>query len=163
MDPNVSRCLQLLSNVHVVSAPPQIWVRIPFVETPLPSLLSAPEEYADGWLVWNEIRNQTGHNPRLFIAIDLSTLRVLPSTKNEETSVLRSLRKWGAEPIKAVIVSTSCFQVVVRKVVAAEDTHEERTSLILPNIFKEILTFFFKFNIHVIISGRPADNISFHR
>ena len=159
LDPNISRCLQLLSNVNVVSAPPQIWVRVPFVDMSLHSL-SASQDNVDGWLVWNEIRNQTSHNPRLFVAIDLSALESFRGSKSEESALLRSLRNWGAEPVKAVLISTSCFHV---RSIAVEGTQEEKSSLSLPNLFKEILTFFFKFNIHVIISGVPAENISFHR
>lgn len=160
LDPNISRCLQRLSNVNVVSAPPQIWVRVPFVEKPLQSLSASQENYINGWLIWNEIRNQTGNNPRLFVAIDLSALKIAPASKGEESSLLRSLRKWGAEPIKAVLLSTSCFHI---RTMVVEGTEEEKSLLSLPNIFKEILSFFFKFNIHVIISGAPAENIGFHR
>lgn len=166
VDPNFSRCLQSLCQESLCNGPPQLWIKIPFMLS-----LDDTDSPADGWKIWNDIIARCDHSSRLFVALDLSQFVVgshLLRSLSENVNLPSLLMKWKAEAMKAIIINTRCF--TLRSKTSPSDASGHRhsnssqsLSLSLPRVLRGILVYFFKFNIHVVISGATAEGLPFRR
>jgi type II protein arginine methyltransferase len=130
--PNFAAIIQQLC---AASTYQQLWVKIP---------LSVPLDFrnsrlnlnhvTDGWEVWDSLRHLAGHNDRLFCCLELSD--DLPDDLSE-------LKRWAAEPLKAIIIPTRIFLENKKGYPVLSKQHQAALSLLL------------QFKMHVIFSGKP--------
>jgi len=134
-------------------------MKIPYVTIACrtPNKLNISPSWEDGWQIWNDIRTYTGNSSRLFVALDLSFIPWDSSIWDDKSISTAYLVKWSAEPVKAVIINTKSFKVGKQK------SKMSRNVLTLPAVLQTILVYLFKYNIHVIISGRPPLSIEIRR
>jgi protein arginine N-methyltransferase 5 len=92
-------------------------------------------DVTDGWEVWDSLRHLTGHNNRLFCCLELS--EDLPDDLNE-------LKRWAAEPLKAIIIPTRIFLENKKGYPVLSKQHQAALSILL------------QFKMHIIFSGRPT-------
>eukprot|EP01038_Epipyxis_sp_PR26KG_P010849 gene10849-14564_t len=132
--PNYSRIINQLSNVWSGNHQ-QVWLRIPLV-LPLTNNLSETAN-EDGWILWDSFRHFSSHNSLIGIAIEINGE---DSLKNINENVLN---RWAAEPIKALIISTSLFGLNKAGYPA------------LSQLGYDIIGSFLRFKVQVILTGRP--------
>ena len=130
--PNFAAIIQQLC---AASSYQQLWVKIPLL-VPLDFRNSRLNlsHVTDGWEVWDSLRHSTGHNSRLFCCLELS--EELPDDLNE-------LRRWAAEPLKAIILPTKIFLENKKGYPVLSKQHQVALSILL------------QFKMHIIFSGRP--------
>ena len=130
--PNFAASIQQLCSA---SSYQQLWIKIP-LSVPLDFRNSRLNmtDVTDGWEVWDSLRHLVGHNDRLFCCLELS--EDLPDDEME-------LRRWAAEPLKALILPTRIFIENKKGFPVLSKQHQSALSILL------------QFKMHVIFSGRP--------
>lgn len=127
---------RILTNTLLKFPPtaPQIWLRL----TP------------DMWGYWDILRHQLDHNPRVFIALDLSQ-------ETDATLLKISLDKWGAEPTKAVFLSTTnhftapSLKTSNKRINPPAEDMSEPEIVIDKSGVQRVCQFFFRFPTHFIL------------
>ncbi len=147
ISPNFARAVsQLLSlNCHQ-----QMWVRIPLVsgltyhhtdDTGIDNNISSTNSFAkDGWKNWDSFRHFCGHTHRLCVALELTE----DIAEEVWSSAEMAMRRWAAEPVRALLLSTSMFVT------------NKAGYPVLSRPVQRVLEFFFEFRAcRVVLTGRP--------
>ena len=130
--PNFAAIIQQLC---AASSYQQLWIKIPIL-VPLDFRNSRLNltHITDGWEVWDSLRHLARHDSRLFCCLEMS--EDLPDDLNE-------LRRWAAEPLRAIILPTRLFLENKKGYPVLSKQHQAALSILL------------QFKMHVIFSGRP--------
>ena len=132
--PNYAAIIQQLC---ATSTYQQVWVKIPM--TLALDFRNAQGSgrlvhVTNGWECWDNLRHLTGHNPRLFVALELS--EDLPYD-------IVDFKLWAAEPVKAVILPTRLF------------IENKKGYPVLPKQHQILLSILLQSKMHIIFRGRP--------
>lgn len=142
----VMQLCRLLTNTLSKFSPtaPQVWLQIS----------------ADSWYYWDSIRHGIDHHNHVYVAVDYANV-------TDETIVNDAIfRRWKAEPIKAVLLSTAHLLVsnnarIQKQKISNLKTKKSKTSATSSSLsldFQSIVRFlrhFFDFKIHFILVAAP--------
>lgn len=108
----------------------QVWVTVP-----LTSWGEGEEEDSvdSPWSRWNKLRLSCEHSPALFVALELTA--ELPDSF--------TIAQWEAEPVKVLLIPTSCFM------------NNKKGFPVLSKKHQAVLKQFAKFNVQIMVTGRP--------
>lgn len=130
--PNYAAIVQQLC---ATSTYQQVWVKIPL--TLALDFRNARRKLAhvtNGWEIWDNLRHLTGHNSRLFVALEIT--EDLPDS-------IEDMKLWTAESVKAIILPTRLF------------IENNKGYPVLPKEHQCLLSILLQSKIHVIFRGRP--------
>lgn len=134
---NFARCLAQLCKTFPPTAP-QLLVRIPW------SFATAHgTESIDGWGLWDRIRHYIDHQPKVHVCLEL------PADLSSVHLEGEKLQRWAGEPLKAISIHTSVFSI-----------SKSGNKIILSKHNKQILSWFFQFEVHIILQGNPVEDFS---
>lgn len=108
----------------------QIWIHIPLVA----NFEYCNTDISDGWKLWQRLLVYTGHNPHIYIALDLTRIQS-PEADTEY------LNRWRGEHVKAVILHTRNF------------LKNSAGFPVLSKAYQSILAVFIELNVHIILKG----------
>lgn len=119
-------CCRLLTSVINKFPPtaPQIWLKID----------------VNQWVIWDKIRHGIDHNPHVFVALNTAISKSAAIDHSLEPSYIR---RWMAEPIKAIFLDLLLFSSSNAK------SHQAKT---------RFLRCFFDFKMHFILTPATDSN-----
>lgn len=132
-------CFHYAQLVNTIASPltyQQLWINIPLIA----NFEYCNTDISDGWLIWHRFHMLTGHNPHIYIALDLTQI-------NGAESEPEYLNRWRGEHVKAVVLHTRNF---VKNTAGYP---------VLPKAYQSILTLFIDLNVHIILIGRRLSSI----
>ncbi|XP_017782552.1 PREDICTED: protein arginine N-methyltransferase 5 [Nicrophorus vespilloides] len=111
----------------------QVWVETPMVNPAKKSPIVNNEDCDDIWEWWNDFRRYGNYHKRIGLAL------VMPT----DGCMLDDLeiKRWGGEPVKAIIIPTCLF---------ISNQHKQP---VLPRVYQEIIKQFLHLDVQYIISG----------
>ena len=128
---NCFQYAQLVRTVAQTLTHQQIWVNISLVA----NFEYCNTDMSDGWQIWHRFNVLTGHNPHIYIALDLTQINGLESE-------LEHLNRWRGEHVKAIILHTRNF------------IKNSAGYPVLSKAYQSILALFIELNVLIILTGR---------
>ena len=132
--PNYARVVMQLANKSSVYQ--NIWIRIPITAAFNSNNYSNYDD--DGWKVWDSFRHATGHNHRIAVLLEIKEDIFVHDTEKK----LGLFRRWGAEPVKALLLHTTVFLT------------NKKGFPVLSEAMQEAMKILFQYNVKVVFASR---------
>jgi len=105
----------------------QVWITVPLADWAEGEVITDTP-----WARWNKLRQSCEHSPALFVALEMAA--ELPDSF--------TISKWEAEPVKVLLIPTSCF------------LNNKKGFPVLSKKHQAVVRQFAAFNVQVMVTGR---------